>query len=111
MNVMIEEDLYDHEFVEKWCYGFDDLKERLAEYTPEKMGPVCDVPAELIRAATRDFCNAKTKTIQWGVAVVMAQNGMQIVQSLLYMMALAGIFDVPGGITCGKVSSALGAWR
>lgn len=111
MNIMVEEGLYDKEFVENWCYGFDELKERLKDYTPEKMGPICDVPAELIRAATRAFCEAETKTIQWGVATVMAQNGMQIVQSLLYMMALAGIFDVPGGITCGKVSSALGAWR
>lgn len=111
MNVMINENIYDKEFVESWCWGFDDLKERVQEYTPERCAEICDVPAEMIYAAARDFCAADSKSIQWGVATVMAQNGMQIVQSLLYLMAITGIYDVPGGITCGKVSSALGAWR
>ena len=32
MNVIIQEDLYDHEFVDSWCYGFEQLAERAAEY-------------------------------------------------------------------------------
>ena len=35
LRVLIEEDLYDHDFVEKWCYGFDEFKERVMEYTVE----------------------------------------------------------------------------
>ncbi|MCL2889544.1 MAG: molybdopterin-dependent oxidoreductase, partial [Eggerthellaceae bacterium] len=111
MNVMINEKIYDIDFVDNWCYGFEELVERVQEYPPAKVADICDVPAEMIYAAARAFCAAKAKTIQWGVATVMAQNGMQIVQSLLYMMAITGIYDIPGGITCGKVSSALGAWR
>ena len=41
MNVIINEDLYDHEFVEKWCYGFEELKERVQEYPPEKVAEIC----------------------------------------------------------------------
>ena len=29
LNVVVEEDLYDHEFVENWCYGFEELAERV----------------------------------------------------------------------------------
>lgn len=36
LNVIMNEDLYDHEFVENWCYGFDQLKEAVAEFTPRK---------------------------------------------------------------------------
>ncbi len=53
MNVIIEEGLYDKEFVEKWCFGFDKLKERTKQYTPEKVAEVTWVPAEKIREAAR----------------------------------------------------------
>jgi anaerobic selenocysteine-containing dehydrogenase len=41
VDVIIEEDLYDHEFVETWCCGFDKLKERVKEYPPEKVAEIC----------------------------------------------------------------------
>ena len=34
LNVLINEDLVDHDFIDKWCYGFDELAERVQEYTP-----------------------------------------------------------------------------
>ena len=46
MDVIIKEDLYDHEFVDKWCYGFDELKARAAEFPPEKVAEITWVPAD-----------------------------------------------------------------
>ena len=40
LNVIINEDLYDHDFVEKWCDGFAELKERVQEYTPARAAEV-----------------------------------------------------------------------
>ena len=37
LNVIISEDLYDHEIVEKWTIGFDKLKEHVKQYPPEKV--------------------------------------------------------------------------
>ena len=37
INLIIQEDLYDHDFVENWCYGFDELKERAAQYPLDKV--------------------------------------------------------------------------
>ncbi len=39
MNVIIEEELWDKEFVDKWTYGFDELRERVKEWTPAEGRP------------------------------------------------------------------------
>ncbi len=74
MNVIINEDLYDHEFVEKWCFGFEDLKERVQEYPVEKVAEICWVDADLIREAARFYAKAHPSTIQWGLAVDMSRS-------------------------------------
>src|SRR5690606_31901309 len=51
LNVMIEEKLYDEAFVQQWTHGFDALKERVREYTPEWAEPITWVSADKIRAA------------------------------------------------------------
>ena len=37
INVIIARHLYDREFVEQWTYGFEQLKQRAAEYTPDDL--------------------------------------------------------------------------
>ena len=44
----INEDLYDHDFVEKWCYGFDELTGRVQEYPPAKVAEITWVPEDQI---------------------------------------------------------------
>ena len=66
INVIIEEDLYDHEFVDEWCYGFDKLKERAAEWTPERVEEITWVPARKIREAARLYATTKPACMPWG---------------------------------------------
>jgi anaerobic selenocysteine-containing dehydrogenase len=49
INVIIEKGLYDREFVEKWCYGFDKVAERVKEYSLQKVAEITWVPADKIR--------------------------------------------------------------
>jgi len=53
INVIIDEELYDKEFVDKWCYGFDKLAERAGGYPPEKAAEITWIPADKIREAAR----------------------------------------------------------
>ena len=69
LNVIINEDLYDHDFVENWCYGFDELAERVNEYPLELVEKQTWVPAEEIRAAARIMANNHPMCIQWGLAI------------------------------------------
>ena len=48
MNVIINEGLYDKEFVEKWTFGFDKLKERVQQYPVNKVSEIRGCPGSLI---------------------------------------------------------------
>ncbi|MGI6217726.1 MAG: molybdopterin-dependent oxidoreductase [Coriobacteriales bacterium] len=107
-NVIVEEDLYDHEFVEKWTYGFDKFAERVKEYPPEKVAEICEVPAELIRKTARAV-SQKPSSLTWGLAVDESDNGMQCGQTLLCIEAITGNLDIPGGTLLGPVLGLGGA--
>jgi anaerobic selenocysteine-containing dehydrogenase len=55
LHVIIQEGLYDKEFVKKWTLGFDELAERVKQFSPERMGEITWVPAETIRAVARMY--------------------------------------------------------
>lgn len=111
LNVIINEELYDKEFVEKWCYGFDKLRERVQEYPLDKVSEITWVPAKKIAESARAFAKAEHASIQWGVAIDESPNGVQAGHAILALLAITGNLDNPGGVTLGPRSSLLGKWR
>ncbi len=111
INVIISEELYDKEFVEKWCYGFEELAERAAEYPPERVEEISWVPAEKLIAAARAMSAEVTTSGLWGLAIDQMCNGIQAGQTFLAIMAITGNLDVPGGVTLAKPTSFMGRWR
>lgn len=97
LNVIIEEDLVDHEFIDCWTYGFEDLAERVKEYTPEKVADICWVPAEKIREAARYYATSHPASIQWGVSIDMQESAVPAGQAINALWAVTGNMDVPGG--------------
>ena len=98
INLIINEQLYDKEFVEKWTVGFEDLKELAAEYPLEKVEQITWVPASKIREATLLYATTKPASIRPSTdAVVHCSNGVQNERALLLLAALTGNLDVPGG--------------
>lgn len=111
LNVIINEDLYDHDFVEKWCFGFDDLKERVQEYSPERVEAISWVPAAILHDAARAFAKAKPASVLWGLALDTAANGVQAGHTVIDLIAITGNLDVPGGVTLAVPESFMGKWR
>ena len=97
LNVIINEDLIDHDFVEKWTYGYDQLKERVQEYTPEKCAEICWIDKDLLVEAARFYANSKPSTIHWGLAVDMSKIGTQTAQAIGCLAGVTGNIDNPGG--------------
>lgn len=101
INVIINEDLYDHEFVDLWCYGFEELKQRVQEYPPDKVAEITWVPEEQIRKVARALGTAKPWTLCYGVSVDQAANSIQINQALAILVCITGMYDAPGGTIPG----------
>ncbi|MGN1002324.1 MAG: [Fe-Fe] hydrogenase large subunit C-terminal domain-containing protein [Oscillospiraceae bacterium] len=102
LNVMIEEELYDHDFVENWCYGFEELRERCREYDPATVARITWVPEEKIVAAARLIARAKPMGLEWGCAFEQSYNATQACRAIYMIPALAGSYDVPGGFVESK---------
>lgn len=97
LNVVIGEKLYDAEFVGKWTYGFDELAERVVEWTPERAAAICGLEAESIRGAARAFANARCASVQWGLAVDTQTHGVSAAHAIACLWAICGYVDIPGG--------------
>lgn len=108
MNVIIEEDLWDKEFVDKWTTGFDKLVEHVKEYTPEKAEAISGVPAPEIRRIARIFANSEGASILEGVGHInQYANGLQTHRAFAILMTITGNIDVPGGwVTCPQIRLA-----
>ena len=111
LNVIINEDLYDHDFVENWTFGFEDLRERVQEYPPDKVAKICWVDEADIVGAARMIANAKPCTFLWGLAMDSNTYATQAGHTFLCIAAITGNLDVPGGVVLAQERSFMGAWR
>lgn len=99
--VLAHDDLVDHDFIEGWTYGYDELIERVQDMPPSRAAEICDVPEEQIWRAARLFGNAKPSSVAWGLATDENTNGAQLGMCLVALMCITGFLDAPGGTTLG----------
>ncbi len=111
INLIIKEDLYDHDFVENWCYGFEELAERAAEYPVDYVSEVTWIPRDQIIELARYLGTHHPGAMAWGLAIDQQPNGVQAGQAILALAAITGNLDVPGGLTVGAPNSFMGKWR
>lgn len=98
LNVIINEGLYDKEFVEKYTHGWDKFVERVNQYPVEKVAEITWVPAEKIREAARLFAKTKPATIQWGISIEQNINCIDSDRLIIDLAAITGNLDVKGGM-------------
>ncbi len=98
MNVIINENLWDKEFVDNWTFGFDELKERASPYTPEKVSEITWVPKEKIIEAARMFAIDTPGCIQVGSSLERQANCGHTLRAITCLMGLTGNIERPGSM-------------
>ncbi len=89
-HVIIEEDLYNKEFVERATKGFEAYKEKVAGYTPEYAEQITGIPAEDIREVARMYATADKATLNWTLGITEHHNGADGVFALIDLGLLTG---------------------
>ena len=97
MHVIIKEDLYDKEYVEKRTTGFEDLKKVVEKYTPEYVEEITGIPKEQIIEAARLYANAKAASIVYAMGITQHITGTDNVKSLANLAMLCGNVGIEGG--------------
>lgn len=97
INVIIEEDLVDHDYVADYTLGYDELKQRAADYPVDKVAAITGIPAEDIRTLAREFATTNPAVVRIGVAIERHAGGGQTVRAVACLPALTGAWRHVGG--------------
>jgi anaerobic selenocysteine-containing dehydrogenase len=97
LHVIINEELYDRDFVNKWCYGFDRLIPHVQTYTPEWAENVTGVPTTRIVDLARTYATTKSACINIGNAFDQMVDSSNAVRSVAILIAITGHLDRSGG--------------
>lgn len=94
-NVIIREGLADRGFIERHTKGFEEFRDFIASWTPERAEAVTGVPAAEIVEAAREYATTKPASIAYTLGVTEHTCGVHNVQSLANLAVLCGNFGRP----------------
>jgi formate dehydrogenase major subunit len=96
LHTIVEEGLVNEAFVRDRTSGFEALKENVAKYPPEKMAPICGVPAQTIREVARLYATSKGSMILWGMGISQHVHGTDNARCLIALALATGQIGRPG---------------
>ncbi|MGD9142429.1 MAG: IscS subfamily cysteine desulfurase [Dehalococcoidia bacterium] len=105
IEVLIEEDLFDEDFAENWCHGFEELKNYTQHFRPETVEKITGIPAETIRDLARRIARADGASPLLYTGLEFSNSGVQSARAVYILFALAGHLDVLGGIGLSMLNS------
>ncbi len=96
MHTIVDEKLYDQQYIEGYTENWDAEKAHLEGFSPEAMAEVCGIDADTLRAVARDFATAKAGMIFWGMGVSQHIHGTDNSRCLISLALMTGHVGRPG---------------
>jgi len=90
LHVVIAEDLLDRQFVADRCEAYEEIRDNVAAFSPEKMAPICGIAAAEIRAVARLYARSKGSMILWGMGISQHVHGTDNARCLIALAMLTG---------------------
>jgi thiosulfate reductase/polysulfide reductase chain A len=98
IHVIINDELYDKKYVEKYTFGFEQLKEHVHNYTPEWAYGITTIKPDVIRRTAKEIANAAPATIiHPGRHVTWYGDDSQRLRAVAILNALIGSWGRRGG--------------
>jgi anaerobic selenocysteine-containing dehydrogenase len=97
MQVLIDRDMIDRDFIAQKTMGFEELKVRAAEYTPTRVADICGLSEEMIVRLAEGYGRARAPYIRTGWGPARQLKGAMAMRAIALLPALVGAFNKPGG--------------
>ncbi len=90
MHVIVEEALYDQQYIETYTENWEAEKAHLNDFSPEKMAEICGIDADVLRDVARTFAGAQAGMIFWGMGVSQHIHGTDNSRCLISLALMTG---------------------
>ena len=97
MHVIVREGWHDEDYIARYAEGFDELKQRLPEYTPERVAQWTGVPREDIERLAREYATTRPAIIRLNYGIQRAQNGGAATRAVCMLPVITGSWKEVGG--------------
>jgi formate dehydrogenase major subunit len=96
LHTVIEEKLYDVQYVQANTEDFDKLALNVRDFPPEAMEKICGIPAETLREVARLYARAEAAIVFWGMGVSQHIHGTDNTRCLIALALATGQIGRPG---------------
>ena len=96
MHVIVEERLYDEQYIQGFTENWPAMKEHLKGFPPEKMAELCGIDADTLREVARTFAGAQAAMIFWGMGISQHIHGTDNSRCLISLALMCGQVGRPG---------------
>ena len=96
MHVIVEERLYDQQYIDAYTENWEAEKAHLKDFAPEKMAEICGIEADVLRDVARTFAGAQSGMIFWGMGVSQHIHGTDNSRCLISLALMTGQVGRPG---------------
>jgi formate dehydrogenase major subunit len=96
MSVIVEEGLYDQQYIEAYTENWEAEKAHLKNFPPEKMSEMCGIEASVLRDVARTFAGAQSAMIFWGMGISQHIHGTDNSRCLISLALMTGQIGRPG---------------
>ena len=93
---IIEEKLYDKQYVQSMTSGFEQLKESIKGFSPEEMSEKCGISADTLREVARVYAKSDRSIIFWGMGISQHVHGTDNARCLITLSLITGQIGRPG---------------
>ena len=96
MHVIVEEKLYDQQYIDAYTENWEAEKAHLADFSPESMSGICGIEPDVLRDVARTFAGAKAAMIFWGMGISQHIHGTDNSRCLISLALMTGQVGRPG---------------
>lgn len=96
LHTIINEELYDEQYVQANTEGFADLQANIQNFPPEKMAEVCGIEADIIKSVARIYARSEASLIFWGMGISQHVHGTDNARCLIALALSTGQIGRPG---------------